>query len=401
MRFEMCSEVWSVLSVVSSRFSPWFLLVPSLIIVLCLFAVEAGLLDSSESHVTARSVEMIFQTTTFEEDRAGDRTALTFRGLKRSQWLEVLLRIAESKYLRSGFVRNLGDAIACLIDNHLKQMPKRFILGADHYRMHRLYLKPISEALQVYKVDLYNIFTSVASRVKTKGKEKLSEPRSRLMGLAEWLNLMRKSQMLTSAFTRAEAVFIFAVSSQRVAEPDLYENFDSMLTFTDFLEALVRVSDMKMSLRRYGVQRTESGEILIPDVSSDVEEGGSQSDSDDEYGGMAGKDDVFDQDSSTPRSPAFARKGSQNGEEDGEEKSMNLSFKKASGTKTLGSFHVATLYAAGPMSLRVAELRRCLNSVIATCKPDPTPATPSRKKRDERAGSPPSSPVADTSGNRN
>ena len=283
----------------------------------------------------------MFQTAAFEDERAGDRTAITQRGLGRSHWLELLLRLAEARYLRTGLVRNLSDALICLFDNHIKPLPKRVRLGADCYRRSRLYRRGVSEFLQKHKLSLMKLFKKLSTRVKSD-----EGPWLRLLDSSTWLETLKRNGILSPPLGVGDALTIFGLSCQRVISPEDSRQRATMLSFTGFLESLVRVADLLAVLRHRGRQRTPSGALVLPDILSD--------------------DEHSDSEESGPSSPRFHQPSS-----DGFDAVGGPLRSSSSSTSAMSAWYASCALIRTDISVRKETLGEIIEAIVPT---EPTAA---------------------------
>ncbi len=70
--------------------------------------------------------------------------------------MEVVVRIAEEKYLKSGIVTNMVDATQRIMDDHI--IPEFSKYNAQHWRDTIYWTEKCDDALKFYKVITFEFF---------------------------------------------------------------------------------------------------------------------------------------------------------------------------------------------------------------------------------------------------
>ncbi|CAK8992995.1 Uncharacterized protein SCF082_LOCUS3308 [Durusdinium trenchii] len=163
------------------------------------------------------------------------------RRLMRHDFMHVLLRIAELRYLEEA--GTLSGALEQFLQvNVIRNLGPETILDFDSWRINRLYTSEVSELFIEHQDMLYNWFNELAGQ--TRRYRRWGAQDKRRLAIQEWNNGLRNLGMFTANFTIRESTFAFVLSTTNVV--DWIKDWEPMvsLTYQDFLEALGRVTEL-------------------------------------------------------------------------------------------------------------------------------------------------------------
>jgi hypothetical protein len=155
--------------------------------------------------------------------------------LMRFEFVEAIIRTAIVKYYAQ--YRDASDSIRTLVAKniapHLKAGAK---MNRNEFRSKWLYTPEVDRVLRKHRVLLFGLYQKCASnRPGMKGRG---------MNAREWSNIIDHKLHLTDAvFNKREASLAFAYS--RMGVSDEFSAPYELITFIDFMEALVRVAVTK------------------------------------------------------------------------------------------------------------------------------------------------------------
>ncbi|KAK3240538.1 hypothetical protein CYMTET_49627 [Cymbomonas tetramitiformis] len=161
--------------------------------------------------------------------------------LMRFEFLEVLIRIAISKYGKGQETEDPMGALEILIEkNILPNVPKIAQTNTDDHRKNRLYFEEVDI---IYKANV-NLLKAIYSRYRLPPRS--GGLRKKVLHMDGWMELLDHTSLLDDQFTIQEGRLCYLWSRMMVAEEVLQFERYQAITFTDFLDALGRVADMKM-----------------------------------------------------------------------------------------------------------------------------------------------------------
>ncbi|KOO26628.1 camp-dependent protein kinase regulatory subunit [Chrysochromulina tobinii] len=192
----------------------------------------------------ARLIELIFLTVDAPEKSTVhlDKHNRPSR-LNRHEFMEVIIRIAIEKYVRSGRIADVSDALEELFRSLELHLPPECMHNTNAFRARYLYIKSTSLVLRRHAPSLRALYVKYAEGNEGASANVL-DTRS-LLSLAEWLALLEHLGLFANEqLTQCDARLIFLWSRIRCC--DDYSNASERalrnLSYQDFLEAIVRLA---------------------------------------------------------------------------------------------------------------------------------------------------------------
>ena len=170
--------------------------------------------------------------------------------LNRQEFLQVLVRIATARYVLTGQVHDVSDAVRLLVEQDVRaNVVPEALHDFNTFREHYCYLEEVDKVLRRHETSLRALYTEFS-----RDKDGKSGKSSSLMGYEEWIGFLQSVYVLdvgkaasTYMCSLKHGTFAFVWSRMAVAgsEDDnaVRMRFEN-LQFEDFLEALVRISTM-------------------------------------------------------------------------------------------------------------------------------------------------------------
>lgn len=135
--------------------------------------------------------------------------------LLRYQWLQVVVRVAIAKYVRTGRTRDVSDALEMLISRDIEPNISAYA-AHDHdlFRREQFYLQDTELALLQYEGSLREIYRRYSA-----ADNGLAADKGKRLALNEWMQLMSDTRMINDThFTNREARLCFTWSTCFVAD---------------------------------------------------------------------------------------------------------------------------------------------------------------------------------------
>jgi hypothetical protein len=191
------------------------------------------------------SLRNIFKAVNFEEKALNEEQAKLNEfnldsAVMRFEWLELLTRVAKCKYRAEA--SGLDEAVEMLFHRNIE--PYLGSMGqVDHdiFRDAVLYRRPVAEVLARYRPVLIALFTGYAAKLHRGG---VSKRRAVLMSQPEFLEMFRHLRLITHQFSVVEAKFAYFAAKMLVIDDVNQPHRATMITFVEFLEAMVRACDI-------------------------------------------------------------------------------------------------------------------------------------------------------------
>eukprot|EP00943_MAST-04B_sp_MAST-4B-sp1_P009198 g9198.t1 len=204
------------------------------------FVADCKIPDNKSKTCKRKDLDTIFIVANVEEDKSSKVNKTNDdRALMRFEFLEVVIRIAVQKYLRSGDTDDVSDAVRMLCEQNIKpNLDDEAIHDSNQFRKHRLYFEDVDKCMKKHMSRLKMIF-------KVFAKPKVGFTKFDLMDMEEWFFLLKCCDLFDEDFTQREGKLAFAWAQMAVADEVRRRLQFKCITFEDFLEALARVCDMK------------------------------------------------------------------------------------------------------------------------------------------------------------
>lgn len=186
--------------------------------------------------VTQEDIKTEFMVTNVELEAGTDDDADT---LSRTEFIEMLVRIANRKFIQTGICSSIVDALNTLYDTHVVPYCEQHeIRTPDDFRRDSLYSEAYEQLFEEHEDTCERLFRDHSSQ-RNDGHN--------LMTLSQFLGVLRDSDIFNRHFQPRHAVSIFAQSMLMTETSNATPN-NTMLGFVDFLEALVRVVDYHLTV---------------------------------------------------------------------------------------------------------------------------------------------------------
>lgn len=223
-----------------------------------LFAIECGIADNRSKNLKTSDLDRLFiaidtkaaMTQQHIQNNFDHKTAknahhddLKKKVLHRVEFLVGLVHIAVLRYVATGLVPDVSDALyKLLIEDIMPTLNPRILTPSPNaFRSKMCYRQEVDVAFKRYEPALRNIFTAMCTTGGRGEKE-------RHMALIEWVLLCRGADLTGPDCSDRDAIMCFAWSRMCVIDELTIQGRmrDSHLPFEGFLEALVRISLLKV-----------------------------------------------------------------------------------------------------------------------------------------------------------
>lgn len=190
----------------------------------------------------------------FEE--IGDNGTNSSNALTRYELIEILVRIGLAKYYLSKKCSTALNAVKKIFTEHIKPMTveKGFANYSDEWRDARL-----------YRQDVHNMYKKKMGQLKSLWMKYTNHHQHLQMTAKEWLRCMVEKGMVSEDLPKRDVMKCF-VSTKMLYIDEMNTHEHTVLTFTDFLEAIGRVSEMKHRGPKNGTgpwNKQEGDEVLL------------------------------------------------------------------------------------------------------------------------------------------
>eukprot|EP00908_Phaeocystis_cordata_P015883 Transcript_27082.p1 GENE.Transcript_27082~~Transcript_27082.p1 ORF type:complete len:457 (+),score=202.30 Transcript_27082:735-2105(+) len=194
--------------------------------------------------------------------RAGE--AADSKSLCRGEWVELLVRVAVSRFVLSGELSDVSEAVKTLLEQVVvPQLGRQVLHDANEFRRTCCYTEAVDAVLREHEQSLRAMFERYAA-ADSQGER----DGTRWLGYAEWAEFVEDLGLIDGAFTLREATLCFACSRMLVVDETtpLGWRRTTNLTFEDFLEAFVRAALLKPLPTPAEVQKAgyrDAGEFVL------------------------------------------------------------------------------------------------------------------------------------------
>lgn len=189
------------------------------------------------------------------------------RSLNRQEFLQCLVRMAITIYVRRGVITDVSDAVGRLLIGHLTpHLPPEATQNSNAFRKRFCYIEATSKVLDAHCSSLRALYEAYAA-ANDDQNNKLRKDDG--MSVGEWLNFVQHIGLVESGqltVARAKHVFMWSrlrSMPKRGAKAELALRH---MLFLDFLEALVRLSLMLALPTDGDLEETgaaDAGEFLL------------------------------------------------------------------------------------------------------------------------------------------
>ncbi|CAG9334427.1 unnamed protein product [Blepharisma stoltei] len=154
-------------------------------------------------------------------------------GICRYEFMEILVRIANDKYIRNKVCSTVGDAIEKLAQTHLIPVFSKY--DSNKWRYEKYLVEDVDLALKVHKMILDAIFKKYSGKKTLPGKKPF-------VSVEEFRTLCADAQFIREGFTTRESDICYSLSMMTQVD-DLYKNKHLEMCYVEFLEAVCRAID--------------------------------------------------------------------------------------------------------------------------------------------------------------
>ncbi|GMH46394.1 hypothetical protein TrRE_jg10777 [Triparma retinervis] len=216
-----------------------------------------------DSKLSSEGCQQAFIAVNVETNKNSQESKLNDdKCLMRMEFIEIIIRFAITKYKEEAG-SDISEAVGLLVRRNLApHIPPMGKVDSDDFRRDRL-----------YNEETENVFTNhkrVLKMVYKKYKDMLKVAGTPLFSIPEWMLLLKESGLVGDKddgdFTAREAMLCFFKSRMCVVDEVKSRHKYISLTYTDFLEALGRVSDV------VSIPTSEDMEMLGADNMCDYKE---------------------------------------------------------------------------------------------------------------------------------
>ena len=204
-----------------------------------------GLFEAGSNVLNLTAFDQLFVAVT--AGKKGDSA----RSLNRQEFLQCLIRFAILRHVQPrskgalGAFDTVADALRYLLMHEMvPSIDRRALHDVQTFREESCYVQDMDTILRAFEFSLKSIYIVYSKGDGGIGDELKS---TKMMDYSEWKELVKDLQLVEEDFTSREVSLTFLWSRMRVVKPELLASKVKLiqLSFTDFLEALVRVACTK------------------------------------------------------------------------------------------------------------------------------------------------------------
>lgn len=170
--------------------------------------------------------------------------------LNRQEFLQVLVRIATARYVLTGRMADVSDAVRALLEDDVRaRVAVEMLHDLNVFRVSYCYTEEVDDVLRRHEASLRVLYKVYAGGDDgKKGDDSAGLDRKSLLGYDEWMKLCRDVQIFDAECPQRQGTLCFLWARMCVvgSEDDDATRVKLIhLYFEDFLEALVRLATMK------------------------------------------------------------------------------------------------------------------------------------------------------------
>jgi len=172
--------------------------------------------------------------------------------LVRHEFLEILTRIANDRYVRKGLSEKIAEAVEKLFEEHLINFMKK--LDQNIWRMGTYVCEEVDVVLKANKLILDNVFKSYSGKKALPGQK-------HFVSLEEFRELCNDIGLVKENFGQREIdqCYFQAMMTQK---DELYQKRHTEMNFVEFLEALSRAIDTSNPEKFAGMDLGQLSSVL-------------------------------------------------------------------------------------------------------------------------------------------
>eukprot|EP00198_Chlamydomonas_reinhardtii_P003541 XP_001692877.1 flagellar associated protein [Chlamydomonas reinhardtii] len=205
------------------------------------FLDECCIADSESQYCKRSDCDTVFIVCNFQPDKKSAEAQVNMENaMMRYEFLEAIVRLAISKYGKGQATDDLPTAVTMLLEkNIIPNLVPGAVIQSNTFRSERLYHEEVDLVFKKHSVLLKALYSRY--RLKPVG----GGLRPKVLKLDGWQQFMNDASLVDSQFTLQDASLAYLWARMyTIDEIKDYARY-TCLSFTDFLEALGRVADMK------------------------------------------------------------------------------------------------------------------------------------------------------------
>ncbi|GMH33927.1 hypothetical protein BSKO_01761 [Bryopsis sp. KO-2023] len=205
------------------------------------FLDDCEIPDHESQAIKRSDCDTIFIVANFIMDKKSkDNAVNNEQALMRFEFMEAIVRIGISKYIKSQETDDICQSVQMLMDQNIyPNLPLPATIEPNDFRNSRLYTEEVDLLYKKHIVLLKALYSRY--RLKPSG----GGLRPKVLKIDGWLQLFDDTKLVDTHFTLQDAVLCFLWSRMIVQdEVKDFGKYESM-TFVDMLEGLGRVAEMK------------------------------------------------------------------------------------------------------------------------------------------------------------
>lgn len=189
------------------------------------------------------------------------------RLLVRDEFMQIFVRLASSKYLKSKMYLTYTDALKALFKDGILEYMKKF--DSNEFRVNKLYNESCDMIFKYYQKAVRQLYTNYSGKHSKPHEE-------RFMCADEFIRLVTDSGITSDYFGAKEVGIIFNLSMMTQVD-ELTNDRHMKMTYDEFIEAISRIADkcnlLLISSSYFGIDMNAKDPILnrkqtlVPDAS--------------------------------------------------------------------------------------------------------------------------------------
>ncbi|KXZ56071.1 hypothetical protein GPECTOR_2g953 [Gonium pectorale] len=205
------------------------------------FLDDCFIADPESQYCKRSDCDTIFIVCNFQPDKKSAEAAVNMENaMMRYEFLEAIVRLAIAKYGKGQATDDLATAVTMLIEkNIIPNLVSGALVNSNSFRTERLYNEEVDLVFKKHSVMLKALYSRYRLKPASGGL------RPKVLKLDGWLQCMQDAQLIDSQFTLQDCALAFLWARMYVIDEIKDYPRYTCLSFTDFLEALGRVADMK------------------------------------------------------------------------------------------------------------------------------------------------------------
>ena len=201
------------------------------------FLTDCEIPDNDSKTCRSSDLDTAFIVTNFEEDKGSEiNRENDDRALMGFEFLEIIVRVAVAKYIKSKQVTDVSEAVEKLCVECIQpNLCPEAVLVPNHFRERRLYFEEIAEIFEHHEPFLravYGFYSYLHGHKQ--------------MQMEGWIDMCEHAKLLgpKTGVSKREAKLIYAWSQMQVSDEIKKRNKLISMTFVDFIEAIGRISEI-------------------------------------------------------------------------------------------------------------------------------------------------------------